>query len=113
MSPNRPGMNILTTPYETKQAARLWFNMFVDGLLSLGFQQCKTDVCIFIMPRGKELPFICGVFVDDLFPLCDDDNLRDEIYAKLEAKWKMHNYGVLSHCLGIDFVQDVDSGVFR
>jgi hypothetical protein len=53
-----------------------------------------------------------GVFVDDMFPLCDDADLRDQVFAKLESKWKMHNYGILSHCLGIDFTQDVDSGVF-
>ena len=58
-------LRLLKALYGLKQASRQWHRLVRDFLLDLGFDQLRTDSCIFIKRDGDEVMIIV-LYVDDM-----------------------------------------------
>jgi len=61
--------------YGTRQASNVWHASINTTLLSLGFQPCHSDPCVYVRKTRSGNRIWLGLFVDDLipiFPACDE-----------------------------------------
>jgi len=71
-------LELFKTIYELVQAAREWYRKLCASLLTLGFEQCKNNPCLFF--RTNELgDVIFCIYVDDSFTVRDELALEDTI----------------------------------
>ena len=86
--------------YGLKQAPRQWSKKLVTFLKSLGFVQCESDECLFILREGSSVLYM-AVYVDDLIMSDNDSKLRDKVAAALKKEYEMDDMGTLEWFLGI------------
>ena len=53
--------------YGLRQASREWYALLKKSLLSLGFEQCLADSCVFRLVEGGKVALLLVVHVDDIF----------------------------------------------
>jgi hypothetical protein len=73
-----------------RDAGRIWGEDCDDFLLGEGFVQSVVDRRVFIKqlsPTPGEALFIVGVYVDDYWTYCEDDDAYDSFYAKWSARY--------------------------
>jgi hypothetical protein len=90
--------------YGCKQAARNWFIHLTNGLLNLGFQQSKTDSCLFIRNDC-----ILVVYVDDCLIISKDDTTIDTLIKTLSKSFLLQDEGDVSAFLGVQINRDTQS----
>jgi hypothetical protein len=103
-----PGMKIpigwcielLKSIYGLKQASRLFHQLLVMFLLTLGFVANPSDTCVMYLSAGAEFALL-AIYVDDLLLFTTTSELADEITAKLKAKFNCVNLGEITWCLGM------------
>ena len=93
--------------YGLRQSAYRWNKCFTEYLKSLGFEQCKTDYCVFILRIDGRL-IILILFVDDIVIIGDDDELVDMVINALKSRFKTKDLGKIRRFLGIDIEYDRD-----
>lgn len=86
--------------YGLKQAPRIWYLCLHKFLLSLGFERCKKEYCIYVMKANNCFAFVC-VYVDDLTIICKDQNMLNKIKQDLSNKFKMTDLGEIHYLLRI------------
>jgi hypothetical protein len=115
-----PGMKIVKTAaeepvmklkgmlYGLKQAPREWNEEFNESIISLGYQRCLSDTCVYIKKSKTGKSIIMPVFVDDVFPACATEDLpemmRDIQY--LMAKYKIKEVRDAEVVLGVRITRD-------
>jgi hypothetical protein len=82
------------------QASRVWQLTLTAALIDIGFEQCKSDTCLFYHPT--HLCFIT-IHVDDLLILCDDPKFRAHVIKEIESRFKLKDLGTVSVYLGMNF----------
>jgi hypothetical protein len=73
-----------------RDAGRIWGEDCDDFLLGEGFVQSVVDRRVFIKqlsPTPGETLSIIGVYVDDYWTYCEDDDAYDSFYAKWSARY--------------------------
>ena len=83
---------LLKAIYGTKQASRLFHKMVRDALLQLGARQSKADECLFLIDEGRHKMRIL-VHVDDFAVTYNNRALYDRIFAAMQTKFKITDYG--------------------
>lgn len=93
---------LLKSLYGLKQAPKRWQDDVKEFLVSVGFDQCEVDHCIYI--RCLETSFTAVyVHVDDLAITCDDIlSFKKEI----SALWEMEDLGIASTVVGIEIKRE-------
>ena len=86
--------------YGLKQAPRQWNKKLVTFLKKLGFNQCSSDECLFVLRKGKNILFM-AVYVDDLIMADNNNALREEVADALKEEYEMDDIGRLEWFLGI------------
>lgn len=94
--------------YGLKQASRSWYQKVKDILLSLGYNQCKQEECIFIKRSGESIVFI-ALYVDDFFIFYNDKRLVESLKSSLLKHFKLKDLGPVSNMLGIKVERDATS----
>lgn len=84
--------------YGLKQSARLWFDLFTEEMLVLGFYQSKYDSALFLDGKGTYV----AIYVDDLQIIGPDFNVIEELKTRLSQRFKMTDLGPTSHYLGME-----------
>ncbi|XP_019189582.1 PREDICTED: uncharacterized protein LOC109183985 [Ipomoea nil] len=87
--------------YGLKQAYRAWFNRLHTFLLSIGFQESKTDVSLFYYSQGSDCVYLL-VYVDDILMMGSDTNLVLQLVSKLSTSFKIRDLGKPGFFLGIE-----------
>ena len=90
--------------YGLKQAGRLWFVMYRDFLLEIGFIELKSDSCIYIR-RSKEGLAIIGVYVDDTIKTGDEQAIK-HFNKELNDRFSVKELGLAEYVVGIQLTQD-------
>lgn len=96
------------TLYGLKQSPRCWNKDVTSYLLSLGFVQSDADPCVFISRAGSSLRVIV-LWVDDCFVLGSTTEVV-ALKKELQAKYRMKDFGHLSHFVGLEF-EKVENGI--
>ena len=84
--------------YGTKQAPRIWYLLLCDEIVSLGFEPCDSDSCIYY---SAERQILLGVYVDDILILGKSKDDCDSIYNALAKRFDMEYIGAPTTFLGL------------
>ena len=75
--------------YGLLQAGRCWNNKFCDDMTAIGFEQEKTDPCVFRKVVDGEAEMVVVVDVDDIIVHAKDQATMDIFAAELGQKFKL------------------------
>ena len=84
--------------YGLKQSARLWFDLFAEEMLALGFFQSQYDSALFLNGKGTYV----AIYVDELQIIGPDLAVIENLKTSLSQRFKMTDFGLTSHYLGIE-----------
>ena len=84
--------------YGLKQSARLWFDLFAEEMLALGFFQSQYDSALFLNGKGTYV----AIYVDDLQIIGPDLAVIENLKTSLSQRFKMTDLGPTSHYLGME-----------
>jgi hypothetical protein len=91
--------------YGLKQPPRE-FNMLLRAwLVDYVWQQCVSDLCIYIFRAGRVFAMI-ALYVDDISAACNDTSWPTPLKAQLGARFKSKVLGDLSQLLGMHITRD-------
>jgi Reverse transcriptase (RNA-dependent DNA polymerase)/gag-polypeptide of LTR copia-type/GAG-pre-integrase domain/Integrase core domain len=96
------------TIYGTRQAPHEWNIVMSNAIVSLGFEQCKADTCVYVKKTKTEHQIIISLFVDDVgvaFAAQDRDEWN-ECKQALKSKFAMKDMGTMNWILGIRVTRD-------
>ena len=84
--------------YGLKQSARLWFDLFAEEMLALGFYQSQYDSALFL--NGEET--YVAIYVDYLQIIRPDLSIIENLKTSLSQRFKMTDLGPILHYLGME-----------
>lgn len=85
--------------YGLKQSPLQWYKTISSHLLSIGFQCCIADKCLFMKNN-----ILLLVYVDDIILCGPDENQLTKIVKDLEKRFEVTDIGNLKDYLGIEIV---------
>jgi hypothetical protein len=94
---------MLKSIYGLKQAGRLFYQLVLAFLLTLGFICCPGDTCLMYLVEADNLALIM-IYVDDLLLCTLTKEFGDILTEKLTAKFNCKDLGEITYCLGIHIV---------
>jgi hypothetical protein len=100
-------LKLLKSVYGLKQASRLFHELLVSFLLTLGFVANPNDTCVMYLGAGLSIALL-AVYVYDLLLFTTTPELGDEITAKLNAKFSCVDLGEITWCLGMRIIISAD-----
>ena len=86
--------------YGLKQAGRNWNRMFSDFLVSLKFQPCRNDPCLFVRDSGDAKMYLC-IWVDDVIYFGTNAKEVDVFSNVMKSKFRVSSMSELSWFLGM------------
>ena len=90
--------------YGLMQAPRCW-NMTLDHLLkNMGFEQTKSDPCLYISSEGELC--IIAVYVDDILLAIKSKKRMKDVKSKLSAQFEVKDLRDLQYLLGVSIIQN-------
>ena len=91
--------------YGLKQSARCWNTALHNQLKQMGFSQCASDPCIYLLRDSKDGLFVLAVYVDDLILGGMNIEIISVVKKSLSARFAVTDMGELHHFLGVKIVQ--------
>ena len=91
------------------------YNKTIDDFtISLNFDKCESDHCLFVMREvnkgvSDNLAFVV-LYVDDLIIACNSAALLQTIKGALNKRFEMSDLGKLKFCLGMEIDRDHEAG---
>jgi Reverse transcriptase (RNA-dependent DNA polymerase). len=93
--------------YGLKQAAKLWNEKLHEVLKQNGYEQGKTDPCLYVKITEKETTYlIC--YVDDIIIASNQEDMIFRTGEALSKHFQLTNLGKIRHYLGIQIEQDAE-----
>ncbi|KAI5731455.1 hypothetical protein M8J77_010194 [Diaphorina citri] len=87
--------------YGLKQSSREWNKVFHDYVLSLGFKQCLSDNCLYILNQESKIVYLL-LYVDDITIVSEHFELMNDMKLCLSKKFEMEDLGEIKHFLGLN-----------
>jgi hypothetical protein len=97
--------------YGLKQAPRAWNKTLTAALQAHGFTRTVTDESVYVKRQGNDYCLI-ACHVDDLAIACNNKKMLADIRATLSKKFKMKDFGSMSHYLGVH-VNTTQPGIIK
>ncbi|WVZ70814.1 hypothetical protein U9M48_019451 [Paspalum notatum var. saurae] len=96
---SRPGLvcRLNKSLYGLKQAPRAWYSRFASNLMSLGFQEAKSDTSLFVFHCGADTIYL--LYVDDIVLTASSLQLLRRTIDALQQEFSMKDLGELHHFL--------------
>ncbi|KAG3105785.1 hypothetical protein PI125_g13359 [Phytophthora idaei] len=94
--------------YGLNQSGRLWNYLLRGILVSLGFQQCYTDSCLYTKSE-RDGTTLVGIYVDDILVTATSENKVGRFFDDMQIV-ELKDLGVVSKFLGIAFHYDEEDG---
>jgi transposase InsO family protein len=98
--------------YGLKQSGKSWNTKLDQTLKSMGFIQSKADPCIYQRKEEKNA-VIVAIYVDDMFVLSNDQELKNATKQMLRRNFRMKDLGEAKNFLGMRITRDRRQGKLR
>ncbi|XP_055589582.1 uncharacterized protein LOC129741816 [Uranotaenia lowii] len=85
-----------------KQSARCWNQALHKVLVAIGFNQCQSDMCLYIR-RNDWGVIMLLIYVDDMLIGCTKEELINEVFDSMRKEFEVTNLGTVKHFLGHEF----------
>lgn len=89
--------------YGLKQSPLAWYNTISGYLMSIGFERCIADKCLF-----KKDEVILLLYVDDILMVGPTEEMLNEIVKELEQKFEVTDIGEANDFLGLKIINKND-----
>ena len=86
--------------YELVQAGRCWNNKLCDDITAIGFEQAKSDPCMFSKVVDVAAEIVVIVHVDDILAHAKDQATMDRFAAELGQKFKLKDMDDAGYYMG-------------
>ena len=86
--------------YGLVQAGGCWNNNFCDDMTAIGFEQAKTDPCVFRKVVEGEAEMVVVVHIDDILAHAKDQATVDRFAGELGQKFKLKEMGDAGYYMG-------------
>ena len=96
--------------YGLKQSPRCWNTALDSHLKEMGFEQSKSDPCLYMKCDSEGARFLLAVYVDDIVLGGRSEAELKSVKSSLSQRFEMKDLGSLHCFLGIKVVQDDASG---
>ena len=96
--------------YGLKQSPRCWNTALDSQLKEMGFEQSKSDPCLYVKYDSEGARFLVAVYVDDLVLGGKSETELKFVKESLSQRFEMKDLGPLHSFLGVKIVQDEASG---
>jgi hypothetical protein len=100
-----PFMKLKKCLYGLKQAAHEWKAHVYKSFISIGFQQCKTDECVYIRRHNEDV-IILAIHVDDILVASSSEKLRLWFNTELVKIYEITVNHPLDSYLGMSISRD-------
>lgn len=104
-------LELLRAIYGLKQSPLLWYLTLSKFLLTLGFESCISDMCLFTLSNDMGYLILC-LYVDDLILSSKSSLLIDWVLLKLRDRFPIRDVKKLTWTVGI-CVRTDDNGSMR
>lgn len=94
--------------YRLKQASRSWHSDLISRMKGLGFEQCPTDACVFLLVERGTVTISAVVHVDDIFAVGRNE-MFDCICEDFNRLVLINNPWGLTWYTGCHFTQDMEN----
>ncbi len=97
--------------YGLKQASNEWNKEVSNTIISFGFIQCKSDICVYMKYSKNSNLIILAIFVDDIIVIhspSDNDEWSD-LKNKFMMKYSIKDYKNANFILGMKIERGVNS----
>jgi hypothetical protein len=91
--------------YGLKQAANVWNQKMHESLIKRGFEQNKTDNCLYLYKSGGELIHLL-THVDDILAATNNVETLERIMAEVGKDFELKSIGEAKEYLGIKLERD-------
>ena len=98
--------------YGLKQASRTWHNHLVQGMRSLGFEQCTADACAMRLVEDGVVSIVVVAHAEDIFSIRWKSRC-DQFGRDLNQYETITDLGELRLYAGCRFSRDFDSGTIK
>jgi hypothetical protein len=105
-------LKLIKALYGTKQAGRCWNIEFTDFLISIGFQQCSHEPCLFHKALNDDLFILLVIYVDDVLTISNSEQSIEALLIQVEAKFSITRLGFPKWFLGIRITKDDTGSIF-
>ena len=82
--------------YGLRQAGRRWYETLTEYLIHIGFQQARSDPCMFTRTNC-----LLTIYVDDIMIAAKNESCMNRLKSELSARFKMKDLGTCHFILGI------------
>ncbi|MQL05653.1 hypothetical protein EI015_26655, partial [Escherichia coli] len=96
--------------YGLKQSPRQWYRKFDDFMISLGFQRCKFDSCVYILKENGAVLTYLLLYVDDILLASSDKYQINKLKSDLRNEFEMKELGEAKRILGMDISRNRNQG---
>ncbi|KAE8242447.1 hypothetical protein A4X03_0g8033, partial [Tilletia caries] len=107
-------VQLLRSMYGLKQSGREWNEVLVAALRKAGFEQLKSEPCIFVLnPNDPKRIVVLAVYVDDILIFTPSQEECDRVKAFLRAEFEITDNGPIHHFLGVQVQRNKETGDVR
>lgn len=85
--------------YGLKQAVRAWFEKLKTTLITLGFQNSKSNIFLFIFKKDKVVIYLI-VYVDNILVIGNDESQIKHIIAVLSKEFALKSLRSMNYFQG-------------
>lgn len=96
--------------YGLKQSGRLWNLKLDKELRQLGFNQAKSDTCVYWNSNNGKI-IIVAIYVDDFLIFSNNEATKNQFKDELFKRFDMKDLGEAHHCLGVRITRDRSKGI--
>jgi hypothetical protein len=93
--------------YGLKQSPCCWNHALDTQLKRMGFNQTKSDPCVYISMTGD--PFIIAIYVDDILLASKSNQSMTKIKKEIASKFQVKDLGPLHYFLGVKLVHNTEN----
>jgi len=109
-------LKLLKALYGLHQSGRLWAELLISILLSIGFTQCQWGDPYVLVRRSRSGRFLfIGVYVDDMPTAvhAEDQTEMGEVIEQLRGHFKITVQPEVHTLLGMRIIRDATTGAYR
>jgi hypothetical protein len=98
--------------YGLKQAGRNWNKTLDNWLKDNKMIQSQTDPCLYVYENGDSQDFLAlAIYVDDMFCIDNNQQLRDKLLEELNKRFKMVDLGRVNWILGMKVTRTTEGSI--
>lgn len=97
--------------YGLKQAARAWHKTLHKVLIHMGFKQCSSDLCLYVLKNDGKSCYLL-TYVDDLIIACENEGIIIQIGDKLMKNFEIVSLGDVRHYLGLNIERNKNGNFY-